>query len=62
MMFGSAFKGANGQKESFCDIRRYLANHRSYVDLYKKENQVFASHLLENHQKISKINSKLKWK
>ncbi|VDN81863.1 unnamed protein product [Brugia pahangi] len=39
MMFASAFKGANGQNESFCYIRRYLANQQSYVELYEKEKQ-----------------------
>ncbi|KAM3722042.1 Hexosaminidase [Dirofilaria immitis] len=37
MMFASAFKGANGQNELFCYIRRYLANQQSYVELYEKE-------------------------
>ncbi|VDO45872.1 unnamed protein product, partial [Onchocerca flexuosa] len=29
MIFASAFKGANGQNEFFCYIRRYLANQQS---------------------------------
>ncbi|KAL3997639.1 Glycosyl hydrolase 20 catalytic domain family protein [Acanthocheilonema viteae] len=37
MMFASAFKGANGQNELFCYIRRYLATQQSYVRLYEKE-------------------------
>ncbi|VDK81558.1 unnamed protein product [Onchocerca ochengi] len=37
MIFASAFKGANGQNEFFCYIRRYLANQQSYVELYEKE-------------------------
>lgn len=37
MMFASAFKGANGQSQPFCNISRYLANQRSYVELYKLE-------------------------
>ncbi|GMT29480.1 hypothetical protein PFISCL1PPCAC_20777 [Pristionchus fissidentatus] len=33
--FASAYKGANGQGNIFLDIDRYLANHRSYVRLYR---------------------------
>ncbi|CAG9535608.1 unnamed protein product [Cercopithifilaria johnstoni] len=48
MMFASAFKGANGQNELFCYIKRYLANQRSYVELYKKQKKYL-------HGKISGI-------
>ncbi|VBB34847.1 unnamed protein product [Acanthocheilonema viteae] len=48
MMFASAFKGANGQNELFCYIRRYLATQQSYVRLYEKEKK-------DLHGKISGI-------
>lgn len=40
MFFGSAFKGANGINQTFIDIDRYLANHKSYVQLYHDQKQV----------------------
>uniref|UniRef100_A0A915PK95 Beta-N-acetylhexosaminidase n=1 Tax=Setaria digitata TaxID=48799 RepID=A0A915PK95_9BILA len=58
MMFASAFKGANGQNESFCYIKRYLANQQSYVDLYRKETEdILNCQTTEQNLDIATINS-----
>lgn len=37
MLFGSAFKGANGVDQPFSDIQRYLMNQKSYIKLYEEK-------------------------
>lgn len=40
MLFGSAFKGANGVDQPFSDIQRYLMNQKSYIKLYEEKKAV----------------------
>uniref|UniRef100_A0A0N5AQR0 beta-N-acetylhexosaminidase n=1 Tax=Syphacia muris TaxID=451379 RepID=A0A0N5AQR0_9BILA len=48
MLFGSAFKGANGIGNAFIDVFRYLSNQMSYVELLRKNST-------ELHNRVSGI-------